>query len=63
MTRYTWTAPSQALGWSGSPVQIVGDRSLSRRYAFLIEQTGNQYQYMYRFDPSSGILTRYKRWW
>jgi hypothetical protein len=63
MTRYAWTSPSQALGWSGSPVQIVGDRSLNRRYAFLIQQTGPQYQYMYRFDPSSGILTRYKRWW
>jgi len=61
MTRYAWTAPSQTLGWSGGPVQIVGDRSLSRRYAFLIPQTGSQY--MYRFDPSSGILTRYKRWW
>jgi len=61
MTRYAWTSPSQALGWSGSPVQIVGDRSLSRRYAFLIPQSGPQY--MYRFDPSSGILTRYKRWW
>ena len=61
MSRYTWTSPLQALAWTGSPVQIVGDRSLSRRYAFLMPQTGPQY--MYRFDPSSGILTRYKRWW
>lgn len=62
MTRYAWTAPSQALAWTGSPVQIVGDRSLSRLYAFLLPQSGGP-QYMYRFDPASRILTRYKRWW
>jgi hypothetical protein len=62
MTRYAWTVPSQALAWTGSPVQIVGDRSLSRLYAFLLPQSGGP-QYMYRFDPASRILTRYKRWW
>ena len=62
MTRYTWT-PTGALAWLGSPLQIVGDRSLSRHYAFLIPQTAGLNQYMYRFDPASRILTRYRRWW
>ena len=61
MTRYTWT-PSGALSQVGTPQQIVGDRSLNRHYAFLLPQSGGP-QYMYRFDPASRILTRYKRWW
>ncbi|MGA2612964.1 MAG: hypothetical protein ABSG38_05885 [Spirochaetia bacterium] len=63
MTRYAWTSPDQPLAWLGSSTQIIGDRSLSRRYAFLVPQTPGLPQYMYRFDPSSRILTRYKRWW
>jgi hypothetical protein len=61
MTRCTWT-PTGALAQVGSRIQIVGDRSLNRHYAFLLPQSGGP-QYMYRFDPSSRILTRYKRWW
>ncbi len=61
MTRYTWT-PSGSLAQVGSVLQIVGDRSLTRHYAFLLPQSGAP-QYMYRFDPSSRILTRYRRWW
>ncbi len=61
MTRYTWT-PTGSLAQVGDALQIVGDRSLSRHYAFLLPQSGGP-QYMYRFDPSSRILTRYKRWW
>jgi hypothetical protein len=60
MTRYAWT-PSGALSQVGTAQQIVGDRSLDRHYAFLLPQLGPQY--MYRFDPASRILTRYKRWW
>ena len=61
MTRYTWT-PTGTLVQVGSPLQIVGDRSLNRHYGFLLPQSGGP-QYMYRFDPSSRILTRYRRWW
>ena len=61
MERYTWNA-SGPLALVGSPVKIVGDKSLSRRYAFLVPQAGGP-PYMYRFDPSSRILTRYRRWW
>jgi hypothetical protein len=61
MTRYPWTSASQALDWNGTSTRIAGDRSLSRAYAFLVPATGTSY--MYRFDPSSGILTRYGRWW
>jgi hypothetical protein len=61
MTRYTWT-PSGPLSQVGSVLKIVGDRSLSRHYAFLLPQSGGP-QYMYRFDPASRMLTRYKRWW
>jgi len=61
MTRYTWT-PTGSLAQVGNALKIVGDRSLSRHYAFLLPQSGGP-QYMYRFDPSSRILTRYKRWW
>ncbi len=61
MTRYGWT-PTGALSQVGDPKQIVGDRSLNRLYGFLLPQSGGT-QYMYRFDPSSRILTRYMRWW
>jgi hypothetical protein len=60
LTRYNWAATGDPKA-SGSPLQIVGDRSLSRHYAFLNSDTGGRY--MYRFDPSSRVLTRYKRWW
>ncbi len=59
MDRYPWTQTG-ALSFTGSKTEIVGDRSLSRKYAFL--ETGTV-SYMYRFDPSSRILTRYRRWW
>jgi hypothetical protein len=61
LASYAWTSASQALAWVGSPARIAGDRSLSRRYAFLAPAEGAAS--MYRFDPSSGILTRYGRWW
>ncbi|HVO39870.1 MAG TPA: hypothetical protein VMV03_12650 [Spirochaetia bacterium] len=60
MDRYPWTQTG-ALSFVGSKTEIVGDRSLSRKYAFL--ETGSPPSYMYRFDPSSRILTRYRRWW
>jgi hypothetical protein len=62
MERYAWNASGLPLALVGSPVKIVGDKSLSRRYAFLVPQTGGP-SYMYRFDPSSRVLTRYRRWW
>ena len=62
MERYTWKT-SGPLALEGDPVRIVGDRSLSRKYAFLVDQTGSTPSYMYRFDPSSRVLTRYRRWW
>jgi hypothetical protein len=62
MQRYTWT-PTGALSLAGSMLQIAGDRSLTRRYAFLVPQLTTDPTYMYRFDPSSRILTRYRRWW
>jgi hypothetical protein len=63
MERYTWNAAGTPLILTGAPVKIVGDRSLSRRYAFLVPQTAGLPTYMYRFDPSSKMLTRYRRWW
>lgn len=62
MERYTWNATGTPLALVGDPVRIVGDKSLSRRYAFLVPQGGGS-PYMYRFDPSSRVLTRYRRWW
>lgn len=62
MTRYDWDTSGSTPSLTGSQ-QIVGDRSLSRHYAFLIPQAAGQPQYMYRFDPASRVLTRYKRWW
>lgn len=60
MDRYPWTQTG-TLSLSGSKTEIVGDRSLTRKYAFLADTGGSAY--MYRFDPSSRILTRYRRWW
>ena len=60
LTRTNWALTGQPRQ-DGSPLQIVGDKSLSRHYAFLNSKTGGEY--MYRFDPSSRMLTRYKRWW
>jgi hypothetical protein len=62
MDRYPWTQTG-ALSFSGSKKEIVGDRSLSRKYAFLETGSPSGPSYMYRFDPSSRILTRYRRWW
>ncbi|HYW85064.1 MAG TPA: hypothetical protein VFB30_17515, partial [Spirochaetia bacterium] len=62
MERYTWNAAGTPLALVGDPVRIVGDKSLSRGYAFLVPQGGGS-PYMYRFDPSSRVLTRYRRWW
>jgi hypothetical protein len=62
MERYTWNTTGTPLALVGDPVRIVGDKSLSRRYAFLVPQAGGP-PYMYRFDPSSRVLTRYRRWW
>lgn len=57
LERYSWN-PSGPLEGAGEPLRIVGDRSLSRQYAF-----ASAGPYMYRFDPSSQVLTRYGRWW
>ena len=60
--RYPWTETGTLAG-TGSRTRVVGDRSLTRRYAFLVSSTAGGPQYMYRFDPASRILTRYRRWW
>lgn len=62
MDRRPWTQTG-ALSFTGSDTEIVGDRSLSRKYAFLETGSPTGPSYMYRFDPSSRILTRYRRWW
>lgn len=59
MDRYGWTGTG-ALALDGAETRIVGDRSLTRKYAFLARLSNS---YMYRFDPASRILTRYRRWW
>ncbi|MFP4510896.1 MAG: hypothetical protein ACLFNQ_12310 [Spirochaetaceae bacterium] len=56
---YRWTQQGQ-LDLVENRVRIAGDRSFNRSFAFLV--TDGQ-QYMYRFDPASRILTRYRRWW
>lgn len=61
LDRQSWTQTG-ALSLTGT-TRIVGDKSLSRRYAFLAQQASSGPSYMYRFDPSSRILTRYRRWW
>ena len=45
----------------GEKTSLAGDRYFFRHYAFLSGVTGGEY--MYRFDPSSRVLTRYTRWW
>jgi len=57
LERYSWN-DSGPLDGTDDPLRIVGDRSLSRQYAF-----ASAGPYMYRFDPSSQVLTRYGRWW
>jgi len=61
MEFYPWTETGP-LALSGETVRIAGDRALERPYAFLDEGPGED-AYMYRFDPASKILTRYKEWW
>ncbi len=60
--RYAWT-PSGALELVGSAIRMGGDRSSQRKYAFLQPLSASDPAYMYRFDPASRILTRYRRWW
>jgi hypothetical protein len=60
--RCTWTATG-ALRLVGEPRTLVGDRSFDRRYAFLAGNSPSGRRAMYRFDPASRVLTRYKRWW
>jgi hypothetical protein len=62
LERYSWTETG-ALRLTGDPVRIVGDRSSQREYAFLQPLGAGEPAYMYRFDPASRILTRYRRWW
>lgn len=61
LDRYSWTADGE-LKLLGEPVRVVGDRYFDRDYAFL---SGPEVEraYMYRFDPSSRIITRYRKWW
>ena len=54
-----WT-PSGPLELVGNRERIVGDRSFNRTFAFL---SSHGQQFMYRFDPASRVLTRYRRWW
>ena len=61
LERHEWTTGGD-LDARGSPERIVGDRYFDRQYGFLSgpdAATG----YMYRFDPSSRVLTRYRTWW
>jgi hypothetical protein len=62
LDRYSWTEDGGSLGVS-TPVRIVGDRSLRRRYAFLVRDEAEGPSFMYRFDPTSQTLTRYRKWW
>ncbi|MFW6249650.1 MAG: hypothetical protein ACOC47_00990 [Alkalispirochaetaceae bacterium] len=61
LERQEWTSEGE-LDTRGGSQRIVGDRYFDRKYGFLSgpdAATG----YMYRFDPSSRVLTRYRRWW
>ncbi len=62
LERYNWTA-SGSLSLVGDRKTLVGDRYFFRHYGFLSGASPSSREYMYRFDPSSRILTRYKRWW
>jgi hypothetical protein len=62
MEFYRWTETG-ALALVGEPERIVGDRSITRPYAFLDREASGGRSYMYRFDPASRILTRYEGWW
>ena len=61
LERYRWNAAGE-LSQKGSVQRIVGDRYFDRNYAFLSGVEANE-PAMYRFDPSSQILTRYGKWW
>lgn len=68
LDRFAWTqagelglVDSDGAATDGPVIRIVGDRYLSRQYAFLVQSDGDDY--MYRFDESSAVLTRYRRWW
>lgn len=61
LERYNWT-PTGTLRQTGSET-LTGDRYFFRQYAFLSGDSPSGSEYMYRFDPSSRILTRYKKWW
>lgn len=60
MERHNWTS-SGTLVYLGRH-RIIGDRSFDRNYAFLSGSLVTE-QYMYRFDPTSRVLTRYTQWW
>lgn len=60
MERHNWTS-SGTLSYLGRH-RIIGDRSFDRNYAFLSGSLVTE-QYMYRFDPTSRVLTRYTQWW
>jgi hypothetical protein len=62
LERHNWTV-SGALELTGGGKTLVGDRYFARKYAFLSGATLSGNEYMYRFDPSSRVLTRYTRWW
>ena len=57
--RHSWN-PSGALSYQGKR-RNFGDRFFDRNYAFLSGSTATD-RYMYRFDPTSRILTRYTQW-
>jgi hypothetical protein len=61
LERYRWNEAGE-LSQKGSVQRIVGDRYFDRNYAFLSGVEANE-PAMYRFDPSSQILTRYGKWW
>ena len=57
--RHSWN-PSGPLNYQGKP-RIFGDRFFDRNYTFLLGASVAN-RYMYRFDPTSLILTRYTQW-
>jgi hypothetical protein len=68
LERYQWSqtgdltlVDAEGNAADGPVTRIVGDRYLARQYAFLVR--ADDQDYMYRFDESSGVLTRYGRWW
>jgi hypothetical protein len=61
LERYDWT-PTGELRQTRKKT-LIGDRYFFRSYAFLSGDSPTGEEYMYRFDPSARILTRYKKWW